>query len=111
MNKLVRVLNEMRNKMRLTTEQRLVALERDNVVLYDTIKLLHKLLKEQRQMINEYITQTMMSSNESGGQKGDVCPADALYTFKCKRRFEGIEKHIEKMRKLMEEPKRGLKAG
>ncbi len=111
MNKLVRVLNGMRNKMRLTTEQRLVALERDNVVLYDTIKLLHKLLKEQRQMINEYITQTMMSSNDSGGQKGNVCPADALYTFKCKRRFEGIEKHIEKMQKSMEEPKHGLKAG
>lgn len=111
MNKLVRKLNEMRNKMRLTTEQRLVALERDNVVLYDTIKLLHKLLKEQRQLINEYITQKMMSSNESGEQKGNACPADVLYTFKCKRRFEGIEKHIEKMHKLMEEPKRGLKAG
>ena len=109
MNKLVKVLNEMRNKMRLTTEQRLVALERDNVVLHDTIKLLHKLLKEQRQMINEYITQTMMSSNDSG-QKGNVCSGDALYTFKCKRRFEGIEKRIEKMHKSMEEPKRGLKA-
>ncbi len=111
MNKLMRILKEMGNKMRLTTEQRLAALERDNVVLHDTIKLLHKLLKEHRQLIYEYITQTMMSSNESGGQKGDVCPADALYTFKCKRRFEGIEKHIEKMRKLMEESKRGLKAG
>jgi hypothetical protein len=79
-------------------------------VLHDTIKLLHKLLKEQRQMINEYITQQMMSSDENGGQKGNVCPADALYTFKCKRRFEGIEKHIEKIHKSMKEPKRGLKA-
>ena len=111
MYKLVRILNETRNKMRLTTEQRITALERDNVVLYDTIKLLHKLLKEQRQLINEYITQKMMSSNVSGEQKENVCPADALYTFKCKRRFEGIEKHIEKMHKSMEEPKRGLKAG
>jgi hypothetical protein len=97
--------------MRLTTEQRITALERDNVVLHDTIKLLHKLLKEQQQLISEYITKKMMSSNESGGHKGNVCPADALYTFKCKRRFEGIEKHIEKMRKLMEDPKRDLKAG
>lgn len=96
--------------MRLTTEQRLVALERDNVVLHDTIKILHKLLKQQRQMINEYITQQMMSSGESIGQKENICPADALYTFKCKRRFEGIEKHIEKMHKSMVEPKRGLKA-
>ncbi len=111
MNKLVRILSETENKMRLTTEQRITALERDNVVLHDTIKLLHKLLKEQQQLISEYITQNMMSSNESGGHKGDACPADALYTFKCKRRFEGIEKHIEKMHKLMEEPKHGLKAG
>jgi uncharacterized coiled-coil protein SlyX len=95
--------------MRLTTEQRIVSLERDNVVLHDTIKLLHKLLKEQRQLIHEYITQKMMSSNESGGQKDNVCPTDALYTFKCKRRFENIEKQIEKMRKLIEEPRRGLK--
>ena len=95
--------------MRLTTEQRLVALERDAVVLHDTIKLLHKLLKEQQLLINEYIAQKMMSSKESGGQKG--CPADELYTFKCKRRFESIEKKIEKMRKLMEEPRRGLKTG
>lgn len=111
MDKLVRKLNEMRNKMRLTTEQRLIALERDTVVLHDTIKLLHKLLKEQRQLINEYITHKMMSSNESGGQKGNVCPENALYAFKCKRRFEGIERHIEKMHKSQEEPKRGLKAG
>ena len=97
--------------MRLTTEQRIAALERDNVVLHDTIKLLHKLLKEQRQLINEYITQTMMFSNDSSGQKGNVGSADALYTFKCKRRFEGIEKRIEKIQKSMKEPKRGLKAG
>jgi hypothetical protein len=109
-NKLVKILST-GNKMRLTTEQRLVALERGNVVLHDTIKLLHKLLKEQQQLINEYITQKMMSSSESCGQKGNICPGDALYTFKCKRRFERIEKRIEKMYKLMEAPKRGLKAG
>jgi len=107
----VRILEETGNKMRLTKEQRLAALERGNVVLHDTIKLLHKLLKEQQQLINEYVTQKMMSSNERGGQKGNVCPGDALYTFKCKRRFERIEKRIEKMRKLIEEPNRGLKAG
>ena len=96
--------------MRLTTEQRIAALERDNVVLHDTIRLLHKLLKEQRQLISEYITQKMMSSNGSGGQKGKVCTTDAQYTFKCKRRFELIEKHIEKMHKLIQNPKHGLKA-
>ena len=96
--------------MRLTTEQRIAALERDNVVLHDTIKLLHKLLKEQQQLISEYITQKMMSSNGSGGQKGKVCTTDAQYTFKCKRRFEVIEKQIERIHKSIEEPKHGLKA-
>ena len=95
--------------MRLTTEQRIAALERDNVVLHDTIKLLHKLLKDQQQLINEYITQKMMSSNGNVGQKGKVCTTDAQYTFKCKRRFEMIEKHIEKIHKLIEKPKHGLK--
>ncbi len=107
----MKILNELGSKMRLTTEQRLVALERDNIVLHDTVKLLHKLLKEQRQLINDYITQKMMSSNKSDGQKGNLRPEDVLYTFICKRRFEGLEKHMEKMRKLVEEPKCGLKAG
>ena len=110
MNNLVRISDETVDKMSLTTAQRLAALERDTVVLHDTTKLLHKLLKEQQQLINEYIAQKMMSSNESGGQQGNVCAGDALYTFKCKRRFERIEKRIEKIRKLMEGPSRGLKA-
>ena len=96
--------------MRLTTEQRIAALERDNVVLHDKVKLLHKLLKEQQQLISEYIAQKMMSSNGSVGQKGKVCTTDAQYTFKCKRRFEIIEKQIGKMHKLIEKPKHGLKA-
>ncbi|MHC4558498.1 MAG: hypothetical protein ACYTFW_11605 [Planctomycetota bacterium] len=59
--------------MRLTIEQRLSALERDNVVLHDTAKLLHKLLKEQRQLINDYITQ-VLSANDSEEQKGSLRP-------------------------------------
>ena len=97
-------------KMRLTTEQRICALERDNVVLHDKIKLLHKLLKEQQELINEYITLQMTLSKESGGQKGNVCAAEAQYTFKCRRRFKMLEKHIEKMNKLIEKPKHGLRA-
>ena len=96
--------------MRLTIEQRIAGLERDNVVLHDKIKLLHKLLKEQQQLIKEYITQKMMSSNVSGNQRGNVCATDAQYTFKCKRRFEIIEKQVEKMHKLIQKPKHGLRA-
>ena len=110
MNNLVRRSDEMVNEMKLTTAQRLAALERDNEELQDKIKLLHKILKEQRELINEYIAQKMATSNEGVGKKGNACPGDALYTFKCKRRFDNIEKHIDKMHKLMEEPERGLKA-
>ncbi len=52
--KSTKIQNEVTN-MRLTVEQRLQALERDTVVLQDTIKLLHKLLREQRALISDYI--------------------------------------------------------
>jgi hypothetical protein len=87
--------------MRLTIEQRLKALERDNVVLHDTIKLLHKLLKEQRQLINEYITRRVSSATEIAIENGNQRPEDAVYTFVCTRRFEAIEKHVERINKLV----------
>ena len=96
--------------MRLTTEQRLSALERDNVVLHDTIKPLHKLLKEQRVLINEYIMEQMICANESNGHEEGFCPGEALYTFKCKQKFESLERHIHRMHELMKEPKAGLRA-
>lgn len=97
--------------MRLTIDQRLAALERDNVVLHDTVKLLHRLLKDQRQLIKDYITQQVMSTNQSEEQNNNVRPEDALYTFICKRRFDAIEKHMETIRKSVENPASGLKAG
>ncbi len=96
--------------MRLTTEQRLAALERDNIVLNDTVKMLHKLLKEQRKLINEYITQKVISATQSDGQKSNVRPEDALYTFICKRRFDNLEKRMEKIHRLAEKPKYELRA-
>lgn len=99
-------------KMRLTLEQRLEALERDNVVLHDTIKLLHRLLKEQRELISDYITLKVTCAATGDEQKrANTRPEDALYTFICKRRFDRIEKDMEKLRKLMESSKFGLKAG
>lgn len=95
--------------MRLTSEQRIAALERDNVVLNDTIKLLHKLLKEQKQLINDYITQKVSSTENQ--QNGNSRPEDALYTFVCKQRFDRLEKQIEKLQKPTSERRFGLKAG
>jgi len=97
--------------MRLTIEQRIAALERENVVLHDTVKLLHKLLKEQRLLINDYITQKVMSASEVEKHKGNLRPEKELFTFVCKRRFERLEKRIDKIQKLVENPKLGLKAG
>ena len=96
--------------MRLTMEQRIAALERDNVVLQDSVKLLHRLLKDHRQLINDYITQRM-SANGSEGDNGDVRPEDALYAFVCKQRFDRIFKEVEAMHKEIEGRGRELKAG
>ena len=97
--------------MRLTTEQRLAALERENIVLRDTTKLLHRMLKEQRQLINDYITQTVISTSQSEQQEEGRRPEDALYTFVCRQRFEGIEQHMQTLRELVQDPTSGLKAG
>ncbi len=100
--------------MRLTIEQRLRVLERDTVVLQDTIKLLHKLLKDQGELIHDYITQKVANANTNdGGQNnsGDSRPEDALYTFVCRQRFDQIDKQIKKLRQLMESHQFGLKAG
>jgi hypothetical protein len=98
--------------MRLTTEQRLEYLEREVVVLHDTVKLLHRILKQQRELINDYITQKV-ASPAGGGEQGreNVRPERALYTFVCKRRLDIIERQIEKLHKIVEASGTGLKAG
>ena len=100
------------SKMRLTVEQRLEALERDTVVLHDTIKLLHKLLREQRNLINDYIVQKVAEANATDEQKGaNNRPEDALYTFVCKQRFDKIDRDIRKMFSLIENLRFGTRAG
>ena len=97
--------------MRLTIEQRVRALERENVVLQDTLKLLHKLLKQQRELINEYITHKVTSSGQRQWQEGNGRPQGAVYTFRCKQRFDRIEKQIERIRKKQDHRELGLKVG
>jgi len=98
--------------MRLTIEQRLEYLEREIVVQHDTVKLLHRLLKQQRELIHDYITHTVVST--AGGDEqsnGNVHPERALYTFVCKRRLDIIERQIEKLHKIVEASGFGRKAG
>ena len=112
MVKLFRKTGDRTSRMRLTVEQRLVALERDNVVLHDTIKLLHKLLKEQRELINDYITLRVTSADTSNEQKGaKTRPEDALYTFICNQRFDRIEKDMGRLHNFVKNSKFGLKVG
>ncbi len=98
--------------MRLTINQRLQALERETVVLHDTIRLLHKLLKEQGVLINEYIVDRVAQTNANGDtEAGNGRPEQELYAFVCKRRFDKLEKDIKKTLKLVENLRFGLKAG
>jgi len=97
--------------MRLTTEQRLQALERDAVVFHDTVKMLHRLLKEQGELINEYIVRKMASANANDEDKAEnIRPEKELYTFVCQRRFDKLEKDIKKTLKLVENIRFGAKA-
>jgi hypothetical protein len=100
------------NKMVLTREQRIASLEREIVVLKDTIKLLHKMLKEQRQLIHDYITQKVAAGNGRNGYNGeDGRPEDAIYTFICKKRMDKLGKDIDKVRKLVDNIRFGVRAG
>ncbi len=106
---MVKISKDIVTKMRLTIEQRIAALERENVVLHDRVTILHKLLKEQRELINDYITRSVGSATK--GQSGNFRAEDAQFTFICKRRFDRLEKNIEKIRKSITNSKIGLRAG
>jgi hypothetical protein len=98
--------------MRLTVEQRIRALERENIVLQDTIKVLHKLVKDQGYLINDFIVLRMAAA--SGDREHNVenaRPEEELYTFVCQQRFDKIEKDIKRALKLIESSRFGLKAG
>ena len=98
--------------MRLTIEQRLQALERDTVVLHDTVKLLHKLLKEQGELISSYIVQKVASANANDEHNAkNTRPEEELYTFVCKQRFDKIERDVKRTLELIENLRFGLKAG
>ena len=84
--------------MRLTIEERLAALERENVVLHDKLKVLHKLMKEQRELTMDY-TQKVVSVSDS---KAEIMhPEEVRYTYCCRPRFERLEKQMEQVEKLV----------
>jgi len=94
---------------RLTTGQRLAALELDNRMLADKLRILHRMLKEQRHLINDFITRdlTLVSTHDSD-RSGK--PDKAMYTFVCQQRFERLETEIENMRRDTRNSSIGRKA-
>lgn len=98
--------------MRLTTEQRLQALERDIVVLHDMMKMLHRMLKDQGQLINEYIVRRIANVNAAeGGEGANGRPEQELYTFVCQKRFDKLEKNIKRTLEAVENLKFRLRVG
>jgi len=83
--------------LRLTTQQRLAAIERENAVLHGRVRVLHDMLKQQRQLINEYITQTVLVAGEDRSTAGHSCGENALHTFFCRQRFERVEKRLDRL--------------
>jgi hypothetical protein len=89
--------------MTLTINQRLQALEREVVVLHDTFKLLHKMLKNQGEMINDYIVRKVAEASPADeGGNGNGRPEQELYAFVCKQRFDKLEKDLRKMIQMVE---------
>ncbi|MHC4155970.1 MAG: hypothetical protein ACYST6_13740 [Planctomycetota bacterium] len=98
--------------MRLTTEQRLQALERDIVVLHDMIKMLHRMMKDQGQLINEYIVQRIANVNgDEASGNGNGRPEQELYTFVCQKRFDKLEKDVKRTLQAVEGLKFKSRAG
>ena len=80
-------------RLRLTREHRLVALERETVVLRDKVDMLHAMLKQQRQLINEYITRQIVMPEEAASRSVDP----ARNCEACRRRFERLERQVDQL--------------
>jgi hypothetical protein len=97
--------------MRLTVEQRLLELERNGTVCHDTVKLFHKLLKEQRQLINDYILmKARFGNSENRNNGGKNRSEEEIYSFICAKRFDHIEREIKRILKTLEHLKSEFEA-
>lgn len=87
-------------KVQPTAEQRLASLETDVAGLNETITRLYRMLKEQGELISEYITKQLVAGGPTGEQAG-LSPEDALFTFVCRRKFDQVEKELGRLRQLL----------
>jgi hypothetical protein len=84
-----------------TAQQRLAALEENVAGLREMIDTLHRMLKEQENLIREYITKQLTTGDPSGNHAGGISPEDALFTFVCRRKFDQVEKELGRLRQLL----------
>ena len=99
-------------EMKLTSQQRILTLERECTVLHDMIKLLHRMLKEQKEVINDFIVQKVAGPEDANREgDGNGRAEKEVFTFVCRRRFDKLEQDVTRMRKHVENLRFGLKAG
>jgi hypothetical protein len=85
----------------LPVEQRLAALERQVSRLGDRLDGAARALKEQGELIAEYITKQMVSAGAGDETGGRVPPEAGQYIFICNRRFKKIEKELGRVARLV----------
>ncbi len=84
-----------------TTEQRLVALEASVASLGATVDKLHKMVREQGDLIREYTTTQLAAGSSKSSPSSSISPEDAIFTFVCRRRFDHVEKEVSRLKQLL----------
>ncbi len=98
------------DQVQATAEQRLTALEGTVAGLSEKIDTLHKMLKEQTDLVNEYVSKQAAAGNATANRVGGLSPEDVLYTFVCRRKFDHLEKELGRLRQLLVGPESIRKA-
>ncbi len=92
-------------------EQRLTALEGSVADLSEANDRLYRMLKEQGELINEYITRQLVAGGSDRQQDKRLPPEDALFTFVCRRKFNQVEEELGRLRQVLAGLHSASKAG
>jgi hypothetical protein len=98
------------DQVQATPEQRLAALEGIVAGLSEAVDKLHQALKEQSELVNEYVGKQLAAGNAPASRVGGLSPEDVLYTFVCRRKFDHVEKELARLRQLLVGPESIRKA-
>jgi hypothetical protein len=98
------------DQVQAAAEQRLAALEGLVAGLSETVEKLHKALREQSELINEYVSKQLVAGAVTANHVGGLSPEDVLYTFVCRRKFDHVEKELARLRQMLIGPESIRKA-